>query len=360
MKNIEFKNEQILIERFTKSENYISFFNDELPRKRERENIAYGILRNKLKEISKELFSHFIKIVDDNTNYWFGSLFQGHNFKKLMSNSIDQIKKLLNEVLNSEHDHKTIINNCLTNGNLKIDGGGSGLVTLLLYLTNSNNFNIWIPTTEEALKKINRIEKQRLKSSAEKYDVFNKAANKFKNEYNFSPKEMDWILTNIKKYVELSNDMYYVNSEMFKSKKVNLKNGFELYLQTNDININNYDDQYNQTLAEEVVKPSKFFEGATKTISVNYYERNPDARKKCIQYYGSTCIICGFNFSQIYKKVQKEFIHVHHIKPLSKITDEYEVDPINDLRPVCPNCHAVIHLREPAYTIDEVKDMIID
>ena len=170
MRNIEFENEQILIEQFKSSENYISFFNNELPRKRERENIAYGIIRNKQKEISKELFSHFIKIVDDNTNYWFGPLFQGHNFKKLRGNSIDSIKNLLKEVLYSEQDYKTTINNCLTNGNLKIDGAGSGIITLLLYLSNSDKFNIWIPTTEEALKKLNRLQRQPLKSNAEKYD----------------------------------------------------------------------------------------------------------------------------------------------------------------------------------------------
>ncbi len=32
------------------------------------------------------------------------------------------------------------------------------------------------------------------------------------------------------------------------------------------------------------------------------------------------------------------FIHVHHLKPLSEVGYEYRVDPIRDLRPVCPNC----------------------
>src|ERR1043166_6837191 len=29
---------------------------------------------------------------------------------------------------------------------------------------------------------------------------------------------------------------------------------------------------------------------------------------------------------------------VLHLQPLSGISEEYEVDPIADLRPVCPNC----------------------
>jgi 5-methylcytosine-specific restriction protein A len=61
-------------------------------------------------------------------------------------------------------------------------------------------------------------------------------------------------------------------------------------------------------------------------------------------------------FEQCYGEVAKGFIHVHHLRPLSEIGEEYEVDPIADLRPVCPNCHAVLHLRVPAYSIEEVMN----
>jgi hypothetical protein len=49
---------------------------------------------------------------------------------------------------------------------------------------------------------------------------------------------------------------------------------------------------------------------------------------------------------------------VHHLKPLSEIKANYEVDPILDLRPVCPNCHAMIHTHEPPYTIEELSEII--
>jgi 5-methylcytosine-specific restriction protein A len=53
------------------------------------------------------------------------------------------------------------------------------------------------------------------------------------------------------------------------------------------------------------------------------------------------------------------FIHVHHLTPLSTIGKEYRVDPIKDLRPICPNCHAVIHSRRPAMSIEEAKQLIV-
>jgi len=34
------------------------------------------------------------------------------------------------------------------------------------------------------------------------------------------------------------------------------------------------------------------------------------------------------------------------------------VDPVKDLRPVCPNCHAVIHLRGGCLSIEEVQELI--
>lgn len=98
-------------------------------------------------------------------------------------------------------------------------------------------------------------------------------------------------------------------------------------------------------------------EGAAYTVQVNAYERNPVAREKCIQHYGVNCVVCDFNFGVIFGESASGYIHVHHLTPLATIGREYILDPIQDLRPVCPNCHAVIHMRTPPYTIDEVRAM---
>ncbi len=52
------------------------------------------------------------------------------------------------------------------------------------------------------------------------------------------------------------------------------------------------------------------------------------------------------------------FIHVHHKVELSSIGREYVVDPIEDLVPVCPNCHAMLHTRKPALTIDGLRAIL--
>ena len=100
-------------------------------------------------------------------------------------------------------------------------------------------------------------------------------------------------------------------------------------------------------------------EGAKRQVTVNAYERKPQARRQCIEKYGTRCCICDFSFGDKYGKDYQDFIHVHHRRPLAEIGEEYQVDPVEDLRPVCPNCHAVIHRRNPALSIEEVIALLL-
>lgn len=118
------------------------------------------------------------------------------------------------------------------------------------------------------------------------------------------------------------------------------------------------DDEFPNAIPEEVVNPERFVEGAAKTIAVNAYERNSMARLACIQHYGAVCAICDFNFETAYGLIGKGFIHVHHIVPLAEIRKEYALDPIHDLIPVCPNCHAIIHLTQPAMSVQDLRNCV--
>ncbi len=90
-------------------------------------------------------------------------------------------------------------------------------------------------------------------------------------------------------------------------------------------------------------------------VEVNRYERDPQARKACLEHYGYRCIVCEFSFEERYGPLGENFIHVHHTVELSLAPPDYEVNPINDLRPVCPNCHAMLHQQRPALTVDVLK-----
>jgi len=109
---------------------------------------------------------------------------------------------------------------------------------------------------------------------------------------------------------------------------------------------------------DEVDESDRFREGSTKKVVVNRYERDSKARKACVDHYGTNCSCCNIDLGQQYGDLGIGFVHVHHLVPLSEIKQDYVIDPIRDLRPVCPNCHAMLHRTRPPLTIEELCQLI--
>jgi predicted HNH restriction endonuclease len=105
---------------------------------------------------------------------------------------------------------------------------------------------------------------------------------------------------------------------------------------------------------EEAPEGQTFPEGAVTRVEVNRYERDPRARRLCLAYWGPRCAVCALDFGTRYGALGSGFIHVHHTLELSSVGPGYQVDPVSDLRPVCPNCHAMLHRRRPALSINEL------
>lgn len=109
---------------------------------------------------------------------------------------------------------------------------------------------------------------------------------------------------------------------------------------------------------EEVSVEQNFIEGAVRRVTVNAYERNPRARAACISKFGYRCAVCDLLMVDVYGEVALNFIHIHHLKALAEVGCEYEVSPEEDLRPVCPNCHAILHTRNPPLSIMDLRGHI--
>lgn len=105
--------------------------------------------------------------------------------------------------------------------------------------------------------------------------------------------------------------------------------------------------------------PGSYPERALMRISVNRYERTPEARAVAVAHHGSNCHACGFDFEITYGPQGAGFIHVHHSVPASRLGSDYEIDPVTDLVPLCPSCHYMAHRRIPdPYTVAELRAMI--
>ena len=91
---------------------------------------------------------------------------------------------------------------------------------------------------------------------------------------------------------------------------------------------------------------TSFREGAERDVKQSLRERSPAARAECLEHWGSTCVVC---------QLDAPWNHVHHLYPIAE--GAREVNPITDLRPVCPSCHGMIHWFRPMLNIEEARHL---
>jgi len=92
------------------------------------------------------------------------------------------------------------------------------------------------------------------------------------------------------------------------------------------------------------------------TITVSLYEWDPQAIAICLAHHGAVCRVCAVDLRRRYGAIGEGYMHVHHLKNLTDRDVGYVLDPINDLVPVCPNCHAMLHRgREKPRSIEELR-----
>ena len=99
-------------------------------------------------------------------------------------------------------------------------------------------------------------------------------------------------------------------------------------------------------------------EGRRRLVLHLQRERNQNVvRNKKKQAASLDCEVCGFSFNQVYGSAASDYCEVHHLRPLSEVEDTTQTR-IEDLAILCANCHRVIHLAYPPYTLDELRSMI--
>jgi len=102
-----------------------------------------------------------------------------------------------------------------------------------------------------------------------------------------------------------------------------------------------------------------FSEGDKKGKFTSFYERDSRLRKQAILIHGTTCKACEMNFENKYGTHGKDFVHVHHIKPISEYGGSKKVDPETDLTVLCPNCHSMVHrFRDKTLSIKELTSLL--
>lgn len=116
-------------------------------------------------------------------------------------------------------------------------------------------------------------------------------------------------------------------------------------------------DTFDTCLGEDLTEPVSLMEGEAYKALVNRYKRSLVARDLCIRAHGVTCFVCGFDFQATYGALGAGYIQVHHLTPLSTRGQSHPVVPVDDLRPLCANCHAMAH-RNGLMSIQELQALL--
>lgn len=90
-------------------------------------------------------------------------------------------------------------------------------------------------------------------------------------------------------------------------------------------------------------------------------DRQSGVSKKVKSHHGTTCMVCGFNFYEVYGEVGKGFIEAHHKVPLSNLAEgsSQRYDLVEDFAVLCSNCHRMIHRMDDPSDVDFLKKLVL-
>jgi hypothetical protein len=160
----------------------------------------------------------------------------------------------------------------------------------------------------------------------------------------------------------MKNDIKDLENELGKPNKTRDLNDMyrkliEMPEDTNSSLESTIDADLDSILAEE--EKEDLFEGIKGQRFINFYERNRKLRKKTIAIHGFKCMACDFDFKQRYGARGENFIEVHHLKPVSTLEKETNVDPKTEMAVVCSNCHRMIHRKiDEVLSLEELRKII--
>jgi len=220
MAKIRIDSESELIEELRKSKAYQEFRNEQLPHKIKREQQAWSLIQKNNGQYTKDALNHIFDTVDfyEGNKRWFGQLLATPNRNWVFESSLQSINLWLTTLLFSSLEPEKAINTCLKE--LKIKGASKGLVTLLLYLSDPQTYNIWVNKTQEGLMILGRTSEFRSNNWGAHYISFNQTTAEFRDKFEFQPQEVDWILTFIASCVESEENHFLIEEDLLETEQV--------------------------------------------------------------------------------------------------------------------------------------------
>ena len=106
----------------------------------------------------------------------------------------------------------------------------------------------------------------------------------------------------------------------------------------------------------------EFAEGERFQRESSFFRRNPGLRQAAIERFGLGCVACKIEFGEIYGAAGDGYIEIHHLNPLAERKDIAlgvpKMTSVDDVVPLCANCHRVVHRQQPVMSIAKLKSSL--
>jgi hypothetical protein len=110
-------------------------------------------------------------------------------------------------------------------------------------------------------------------------------------------------------------------------------------------------------LKEMVKEQQEYLEGFKREVTRELRARNRSVVEEAKRRFGVTCVVCGFNFGNFYGPSAHGFIEGHHLEAMATYHGPRKVTA-SQIRPVCANCHRMLHRGKQLLSIERLKRMI--
>lgn len=117
--------------------------------------------------------------------------------------------------------------------------------------------------------------------------------------------------------------------------------------------VSNYKNQGHYKARISYMDADSAMEGYKRENDSMRNSRNASIVKRRKQLDKNTCQVCGFKF----QLEDKYVIECHHLNPFAEGPER--LTNIEEIVCLCPNCHRMIHMRKPVYTLKELKKLIM-
>ncbi|MDF4204884.1 HNH endonuclease [Maribacter sp. SA7] len=239
--------------------------------------------------------------------------------------------------------NKRKIFNAIEQSSEKIIGGKDGLIKRI---KSAKNYVSNDDLTEWAFSKLVATENFNISSGSSSKPFF--YSHNFKNvlEINDSQFKSDVIA----KFLKWSDKIEYIDIRRKFNADQGDKKRFELL-----VHIDLIPEGIKQQPSFSANNQDEFLEGFKKEIKTENSYRSGKLVKLAKEKYGTDCVVCGFSFEQKYGQHGKDFIEIHHLIPIENGTRK---STINDVAPVCSNCHRMLHKGKTMLSIEYLKEII--